>query len=164
MVAGRITDALVGYLEAEDWPVEQVEDTLFRTGFAGDSGRWVCLAVTNDVDDQVAFYSLCPVEVPADRRSAMAEALTRANYGLIVGNFEMDLSDGEIRFKTSIDASDTDLTLPLVRNLVQINVLTMDDYLPALQAVARGADPSTAIRAVEGDDLDLEEGRDSDGA
>ncbi|MDJ1171766.1 hypothetical protein PMG71_20260 [Roseofilum sp. BLCC_M154] len=32
----------------------------------------------------------------------MAEFLTKANYGMILGDFELDLTDGELRDKTSI--------------------------------------------------------------
>lgn len=146
-----ITQTVLAYLEAEDWPIEVVEEGVYHTGFSGDSGKWFCVALANDEDEQAAFYSLCPLEVGPERRAAMAEALTLANYGLTIGNFEMDWSDGEVRFKTSIDVSDSELTMEMFRNMVQINVLTVDDYLPALQSVARGADPSTAIRSVEGD-------------
>ena len=32
------------------------------------------------------------------KRQDIAEYLTRANYGMVMGNFEMDYSDGEIRY------------------------------------------------------------------
>ena len=34
----------------------------------------------------------------------MMKYLTLANYGVVNGNFEMDLSDGEIRYKSYVDA------------------------------------------------------------
>jgi len=41
------------------------------------------------------------------------EFLTRANYGLNIGNFEMDFQDGEIRFKTAIDVEEVILRLSI---------------------------------------------------
>ena len=80
----------------------------------------------------------------------MATYLTLANYGLLVGNFEMNLDDGELRYKTSLDFEGLDeLPLQLVRNLVAANVRTMERYLPGLAAVAEGADPRAAVTAVE---------------
>lgn len=38
-----------------------------------------------------------------------AEFLTRANYGLVFGNFEMDMHDGEIRYKPSFRAAEKPL-------------------------------------------------------
>jgi hypothetical protein len=80
----------------------------------------------------------------------VADFLTRANYGLIVGNFEMDLNDGEVRYKTSIDVEGDELTPALLRNLAYTNVKTMDRYLPGLMSVMYGALTSEqAIHMVE---------------
>ena len=81
----------------------------------------------------------------------MAEFITRANYGMIVGSFEMDYGDGEVRYKTSIDVEGDRLSLGLVRQLVYINVLMMDRYLPGIMKVAYGdVDPAAAIDSIEG--------------
>ncbi len=81
----------------------------------------------------------------------MAEFLTRANYGLVIGNFEMDFGDGEVRYKTSIDVEGDRLTSALIKQMVYINVLMMDRYLPGIMKVAFGnADPARAIAEIEG--------------
>ena len=51
--------------------------------------------------------------VPAKRRSKVAEFITRANWGLIEGNFEMDFDSGALRYRVGIDFSATELTEPL---------------------------------------------------
>ena len=67
-----------------------------------------------------------------------------------MGNFEMDYSDGEIRFKTSIDVSGDRITFALLRQLIYTNVLTMDQYLPSIMAVIYGnATPEEAIAQIE---------------
>lgn len=80
---------------------------------------------------------------------AIAHFLTLANYGTLIGNFELDFSDGEIRYKTSIDVQGDRLTPALIKRLVYTNVTMMDDYLPGIQAVVAGQDPAEAIRAIE---------------
>lgn len=81
----------------------------------------------------------------------MAEYLTRANYGLVLGNFEMDFRDGEVRYKTSIDVEGAEIVPGLIRNLVYANVITMDRYLPGLLSVIYGnLTPHEAITQVEG--------------
>ena len=52
---------------------------------------------------QVAYYSLFPAVVPAERREAVVDFITRANVGLVIGNFEFGTDRGELRYKTSID-------------------------------------------------------------
>ncbi len=86
-----------------------------------------------------------------ERRAALAEFVTRANFGLVVGNFEMDMDDGEVRYKTSIDVEGDRLSTALLHQLVRVNLEMMDKYLPGLYAVANeGLDALAAIVAVEG--------------
>ena len=40
-----------------------------------------------------------------ERQQAMMRYLTLVNYGLLAGNFEMDLKDGEIRFKSFVECA-----------------------------------------------------------
>ena len=78
------------------------------------------------------------------------EFLTRVNYGLAVGNFEIDLDDGEVRFKTSLDAEGSEIGLPLIERLVYANVAAMDQFLPGLmKTVEERATPCDAIAACE---------------
>ena len=79
----------------------------------------------------------------------MAEFIARANYGIVLGNFEIDFSDGEVRFKTSIDVEGSELTPALIEPVMYANVLTMDEYLPGLLAVSQGtATPEEAVNQI----------------
>ena len=75
----------------------------FGWDFKGKTGRWECIARAREEERQIIFYSIIDVFAPEDKRHLVAELLTRANFGMIIGNFEMDFSDGELRFKTSLD-------------------------------------------------------------
>ncbi len=101
------------------------------------------------------FYSLCPVTAPVDKRLVMAEFLTRANYGLTIGNFEMDFDSGEIHYKTSLDVEGDRLSTALVRQLVYANVAIVDRYLPGIMAVIYGnVLPIDAISQIESSEED----------
>jgi len=102
-------------------------------------------------------YSLCNHNAPEDKRAAVAEVITRANYGLNIGNFEMDYRDGEIRFKVSMPVDpDQELTDELLRLLIGVNVTTHTRYLRAIEAVLyRGAEPRKAVEDVEGPSEEL---------
>lgn len=57
-------------------------------------------------DDDIIVYGFCPIMADSDDEQAIlraAEFFTRANYGMICGNFELDMFDGEIRYKVYID-------------------------------------------------------------
>jgi hypothetical protein len=103
---------------------------------------------------------ISPIAAPKDKRSAISEFLTRANYGMTIGNFELDFNDGEIRYKTSIDVEGDCLSHALIKRLVYTNVAMMDEYLPGIKAIIEtDITPEEAIRAIEqGDTTTSDEG------
>ena len=95
---GKIYDAMANFFKKDDWPATQVEgQTAMSMNFQGQNGRWGCLGRVDEEKQLVLFYSYCPIKAPEDKRPILADFLTRANYGLYVGNFEMDFNDGEVR-------------------------------------------------------------------
>lgn len=150
----RLLDICTDYFRAGDWQFQLVaDDNLIIATVLGNHGAWECRVYVEEDNELVMCYSVSPLFVSAQRIGAMAEFLMRANYGLPVGNFELDVDDGEIRFKTSIDIEDTNFDTVMLRNLVQTNVLQMDRYLPGIAAVEnRTHTPAEAIKLVEGAD------------
>lgn len=145
-----IYEAIGQFLNDDRWAHEPlVGQSVYRVFYQGVNGRLVCFAQARDTEQQFVFYAYCPAEVPPDQRPAIAEYLTRANYGLVLGNFEMDYQDGEVRFKTSIDVDGTLLTPQLIRPVIYANVLTMDEYLAGILSILQsGAAPDAALRQV----------------
>lgn len=146
-VVGPIREAVMAYFASEDWPYELLAGmSVLRLEFKGGYGQWYCFAQMREAEGQFVFYSACPMVAPAGRRPAIAELLTRINFGLIMGNFEMDFNDGEIRFKTSIDVEGTVLSPELIRPIVNANVTMMDRYLPSIVKVLEGVtDPAGVL-------------------
>jgi len=144
-------EIVLDFFETDGWPVELLDQgTAFSTGFRGESARWPCIGRVREAHSQFIFYSICPMVVAEDRRQAAGEFVNRANSGMLVGNFELDYSDGEIRYKTSLDTEGTDCTAALVKQIVVANVLMMDRYLPGIMSVAfGGASPAQAIASIE---------------
>ena len=149
---GQILETVLKFFSDDEWPFSQLEERpILRTGFAGDNGEWTCYAQVQEEQERFIFYSVCPVKAPEAKRPAMAEFLTRVNYGLIIGNFEMDFSDGEIRSKTSADFEGDRASVAVIKNLVYANVLTMDLYLPGIMSVLYSdVSPAQAVTQVEG--------------
>lgn len=139
------------FFDEDDWAYVQLDDaSTLQLAFQGEAGRWTCLAQNDDDAEQVVFYSICPLTVAEDKYGAIAELLMRANDGLIIGNFELNFTTGEIRYKTSLDVEGDCLTPALMKSLVYINVQTLDTYLPAIINVLQGIQtPAEAIDAIE---------------
>jgi hypothetical protein len=146
-------EVVAAFLTQEGWPYEELgEQMILRSRFEGSSGEWICFAHYRVDGDQLLFYSVAPHLAPAAVRPALAEYLTRANWGLIIGNFELDYSDGEIRYRTSLQLNGTPLAAELLRPLIYGNVVAMNKYLPGIEAViAQVQTADEAIAAVEGE-------------
>ena len=153
MPDGEIFAAMVSFFKDDDWDFQQMDGMpVLSMPFVGRSGRWICYAQAREQQEQFVFYSVCPVNAPPDRTHAVTEFITRANYGMIIGNFELDYSDGEVRYKTSIAVEQVGLKPELVRHMVYANVVIMDRYLNGLMRVIYGnAIPEEEIEEIEGD-------------
>lgn len=151
---GTLFEVMVQFFEEDDWRfMEVAKGEALRMGVSGNNGEYECYAIVNEERETFRFVSKLPVKVAENKRVEIAEFLTRANYGLTIGNFEMDFRDGEVRYKTSIDVEGDRLTPALVGNLVRINVLMIDRYFPGIMKVIYGGEsPEEAIREIEGDD------------
>lgn len=149
-ISAPISQIMAAFFNQDDWDYVSLEEgATLEMAFIGDNGRWSCSAQARDEEQQFLFYSICPLTIPAEKRSAIAELLTKANSGLILGNFELDYSDGEVCYKTSIDVEGDRLTPTLIESLVYTNVTMMDQYLPGIIAVLNGTSPDDAIAQVE---------------
>lgn len=123
---------------------------IVRIGFHGEHGaRFLCTARVAPGDELFRFLVQFPFFVPADKRVPMSEAIVRANYGLATGCFEMDLDDGELRFRTSARFTAGVLPDEAIAYHVAGAVMTADRYFVAFMAVLAGADPAVAIRHAE---------------
>ncbi len=146
--------ALGEFMEQDGWHPQTLEDNLvYRSYFVGHNGEVTCFAQIRADLEQFIFYVVMPVRAPAHMRAAVAEFITRANYGLRIGNFELDFDDGEVRYKSSIDFEGLQLTAGLIRNTMYPAVQTMDRYLPGVLAVIFGGKSAEeAIAAIEEDE------------
>jgi hypothetical protein len=149
---GRIYTVVEAFLQADGWPCKQLEgQEVAMTSFKGKKGEFNCFVQAREAQEHLIVYSVLPVLVPEERRDEIAAFLTRANYGMPVGNFEMDYGDGEVRYKTSADLEDVDEFQILLRNLMYANVLSMDKYIPGLMRVIyAGTGAAEAIAEIEG--------------
>ena len=99
----RFFEGIAAYVrdrfDATDWEEDEEGDRTVAFHLADDDGQaWDCAVLVDDEDERLVFYSTMLDAVPKDRLVAVMELVTRANFGLPVGNFELDLDDGELCF------------------------------------------------------------------
>jgi hypothetical protein len=143
--------ALLGELKRvfveNGWPFSEVRGAqVLVSDLSGPLGTWKFYAQAVDEQELILLYSVCPLRVPAERRIEVSQLLTRANYGLAAGNFELDFEDGEIRYKTVLQIQGEGLDAAVVKRLVRSNGMAMETYLPGIGAVITG---TSALPALE---------------
>ena len=140
-----------GYLDKNAWKYSYNPD---KKLFWGNVGLRNCICMMEFLicmsDKHVTVYFKLPVSAKKCLRP-MAEFITRANYGLHMGCFELDFNDGEIRYKMSISSSaleantEDEMTL-----LMSIPPRTVDDYASGIIGVLSGyEEPEEAVKRCE---------------
>ncbi|HEU4322509.1 MAG TPA: YbjN domain-containing protein [Roseiflexaceae bacterium] len=148
----RAFDTLGKFLEDDGWYPQRAEGQYaYWVHYSGSNGDLRCYAQIRLELEQFVVYAMSPVKSPPELLPAVAEFLTRANYGLGIGNFELRYSDGRIRFKSSLDFEGDELSPNLIRNTIYPAVRISNTYLPGLMKVIYGGgSPEEAIAEIEG--------------
>ena len=109
----------------------------------------VCFQAYKDEPTVVCTCEM-PLRVPEADRLRAVDYLNRANWGLRVGAFELDPSDGEVRFRVSADVDDGAISADRIGRMLDAVVPVCDRYCRGLMAVVfGGADPAVAIAEAE---------------
>lgn len=139
------------YLDKNDWHYTFDEERgLFRCG-VNLKGKLSSCRLIIDVKEKV-ILNYAAIDMRADEgvRDKVAEFITRANYGLTFGNFEMDFNDGEIRYKMTVDCENQIPGYDVLDRMVALPPLMFQRYGDGLLAVMFGfSDPKTAVENSE---------------
>ncbi len=133
-------DRVTGYLDANDWHYQSDASQGFidlHTRIKDTSVRVILDVFQSDDWQRVLVYSIYPVFVPEGRRTAVLEAINRINYRLIYGNFELDLSDGELRIRTVVE-SDAEIPDSMMERAFHSNLSTADKFFGPIIGIAFG--------------------------
>ena len=67
----------------------------------------------------LAVYGILPFLIPESHQSAAILLITQINYDMLIGNLEMDINDGEIRYKNAIDIEAIGIDENIIEHLLQ---------------------------------------------
>jgi hypothetical protein len=140
--------SIIDCLDAKEFtyesnPVEK-RVTLRLTG--KNANYRIVARITRD-GDYFQVFAFYPLFVKEEKlRVSCAELITRANYNMKLGHFEMDMKDGEIRFHLTHMIDAAGLSFEVVDRFIMTSYFTMDRYFPALmQHIHAGYTPEDAI-------------------
>ena len=107
---------------------ERAEELIISLTVHGDDLPQPTIIRVMDERSLVQVLSPLPTKIPEDKRVDTAVAVCVANYGMINGSFDFDMTDGEIRFRLTQSFRDIDLSEECVKYLMATVFFTTDKY------------------------------------
>ena len=133
-------DTLVGHFESNglNFNSDQEHKVVFFT-ICGDAAVYTCRFRITHEDDVLQIDLALPVLARQPKvRDQVLELVARANRGLPVGRFDLDLSDGQVTFHIGHAFGSSGLQDEDVRRLFSTAMATVDRYFPALMRLMYG--------------------------
>jgi hypothetical protein len=110
------------------------------------------IAMVYDEDRRFIFYLEFKERAAPNRQSEVVEFITRANFGMTFGNFEMDYKTGIVRYRTSMDYTGGKLQPVATRNVILGAMEGIEVYAQSLLDVLKGKKSAKqGIKEAEGD-------------
>ena len=118
------------------WDMVQVpNENILSTTYGGKNRNWTFVVTTDEPNRVMAMFSRLPFSCPPERFDALSQFMEKANFGMSHGAWVMDRSDGEVRFRVGVDMGGVELNVAYVKQLTLYTNMTMEFYLPAMQAI-----------------------------
>ena len=137
--AKEVFDTLVRMLDTRDWNYEKNEEKLLiKSGIRGEDLPVEFIVVVKPRQEVVQFLSRLPFNMPEDKRIDGALAVCVANYGLVDGSFDYDLSDGTLLYRLTSSYRESALGEDLFEYMIMCAAGTVDDYNDKFFMLAKG--------------------------
>lgn len=156
---GRLLSLALSFLADAGIEVDVLSDTVATGVHEGANGPIEVVIHSRERAEQLLAYARWPEVVPEDRRAEVMELVTRINPQLPGAWLELDLDEGRVSARCTLNARGTEVADDtFAENVIWMAVSTMDEYLPAVRAVALEGLDVAAIHAAEaaGDTEDAE--------
>ena len=150
----ELVDVIRGFLEGDDWKFDfDDEHGVFNFGVGIESKLKNLKYLIPVRSDSYVVYARSPLDADCDDKDVMremADFICRANYGLRNGNFELDMTDGELRYKVFVDCDGITPTDEIIWGSIIIPAMMFDRYAPGiLDIMFKGSTAEEAIAKCE---------------
>ncbi|PWU21945.1 MAG: hypothetical protein C5B50_00465 [Verrucomicrobia bacterium] len=108
---------------------------VLTANFRGKNGNFRLVVFVDEADNLFQVFGFLSLIAPAHKQAAITELCVRLSFAMKMGRFEVDPNDGEIRFQTYSAFPPGQLTDDVVRRVVGVNLLMVDQNFPAFAAV-----------------------------
>ncbi len=137
-----IAQKICTFLDNGDWHYTYDEEKgIIRMGVNLKGKMQRCKIFITIGQAHYTVYALPDFNINEKCRMRVAEYLTRANYNLRFGNFELNLDDGDIRYKMAVDCENEEapvLSDAVIARSIYIPPRMLDQYGDGLLSVMFG--------------------------
>ena len=146
--------ALISYLNSQGW----------RYTVRNDDGDCYVASMGFNIDNRlksidihtiaepscIQSIGVAPINASRTEYDMVVEYITRANYGLMIGNFEFDYEDGEVRFQSCLPSWDGQPNQENIESIVDMPYHMFKNYGDGLvKAIMGFGNPEEDIAAAE---------------
>lgn len=148
----KIVDTVRDWLDNEDWQYEyDAEKSIIKTGASLSCKLKTCSIIIQLQEDFYNVYALSPINGDTDNLTELTKFLTMVNFRMRHGNFELDVEDGEVRYKTFVNCKGLDsLPAEIIGDSIRVAGFVLNVFGDGIAALAMGfSDAQSEIEKVE---------------
>ncbi|RUS45914.1 hypothetical protein [Cohnella sp. AR92] len=123
------------YLSSKGLKAEPINEELMKLRFHAEEAEWGCVVQVDEDARLLVLYSVFPHAIPAPLREETALAFMGENYGSLLGNYEMDTEDGELRYRSTIPAG-PELDYGILSAVLAEHLNVMRHFIPIIADVS----------------------------
>lgn len=155
-ITDPIKQRVIKYLMDNEWGFQQGDFSLFVRARCKNAAFPIYIFVFEE-STTICVYSYLGTVIPENKTAEIAEFCTRVNYDMPNGNFEFDMDEGEVRYKTSmiIGSNIELLTDEMIDHLIWGNCDCMDLYYSGFMKInySNDVDIKAIIKEIENPDV-----------
>ena len=126
------------------------ENQIVRASVQGENLLYETAVLWDDATQRISFRVVNIAVVPERLRDHACVLTNLINWQLILGNFEIDMEDGEMAFRISFDVDDGALGQKQINTHFMLMLALVDKYYPAFQRLMwQDYSPMAAFRTIE---------------
>lgn len=137
--SAEIKAAIEQYLKDDEWHYTFDEEReIIRCGINLKNRLKECRIIADIDENKYLTLALINLNCDEEHRDELAKFLTMVNYGLLIGNFEMDYNDGEVRYKVATNCKDCIPSQAVVEDSMMLPAVMFEQYGDAIVDVMFG--------------------------
>ena len=139
MLAQQVYQTVCAALEDRDWNFEKEEsDLLVHFGVRGDDIPIQFIIAVDEERQLIRVMSPLPFKMSEDNRVEGAIAVCAANFGMVDGSFDYDLTDGRIVFRMTVSFRESTIGQLLIQYMISCTIAMVDEYNDKFLALNSG--------------------------